>query len=182
MRLYLYALFFLAGTTIAFSQQTRIEFTYPLNPVHDSRPNSDSIPEFYSIGAHMDSILVFRFKYQADLLAGMDSLVKHYKIRNAVILSGIGSVMSYHFHMVSNRTFPSKNIFVKDMSAAADIISINGYVIDGRIHAHITFADTDKAFGGHLEPGTRIFTYAAVTLCVLHDGVDFRRIDDKTYR
>ena len=182
MRTFIYTLVIFLATTITLAQQTRTEFTYPPNPAQDSRLNSDLVPDFYAIGAHIDSILVFRFKYQADLLAGIDSLVKHYKIQNGVILSGVGSVISYNFHIVSNRTFPSKNIFVKDSIASADIVSMNGYVIDGRVHAHITFADADKAFGGHLELGTKIFTYAAVTIGVFKDGIDLKRVDDKTYR
>ena len=84
--------------------------------------------------------------------------------------------------MVSNRTFPSKNIFIKDPVASADITGLNGYVIDGRVHAHLTLADRDKAFGGHLEPETTVFTFAIVTLGVLGDGVDLSRVDDKTHR
>jgi predicted DNA-binding protein with PD1-like motif len=59
---------------------------------------------------------------------------------------------------------------------------MNGYVVDGRVHAHITLANPDKAFGGHLEAGTEVFTFAVVTLGVLADGVDLKRVDDKTYR
>ena len=136
----------------------------------------------YAMSTQFDSIFVLRFKYQADLSTDLDSLVKRYKIRNAVILSGIGSVRNYHYHVVSNRTFPSKNIFVKDTTAPADIVSMNGYIIDGRIHAHITFSDADKAFGGHLERGTTVFTFAIVTIGVLKEGIDLRKIDDKTYR
>lgn len=55
-------------------------------------------------------------------------------------------------------------------------------MIDGRVHAYVTFSDADKAFGGHLEPGTSVFTFAVVTVGVLKNGVDFSRIDDKTYR
>ena len=103
-------------------------------------------------------------------------------IRNAVILSGIGSVKSYHIHAVSNRTFPSKNIYVKDPTGAADIVSMNGYVIDGRIHCHMTLADADHSFGGHLEPGTKVFTFAVVTVGVFKKGIDLSRVDDKTHR
>ena len=39
-----------------------------------------------------------------------------------------------------------------------------------------------KAFGGHLEPGTRVFTFAVVTLGVLPDGLDLAKLDDKDYR
>jgi predicted DNA-binding protein with PD1-like motif len=83
---------------------------------------------------------------------------------------------------VSNRTFPSRDTFIKNPAAPADIIGMNGYIIDGRIHAHMAMANPDKAFGGHLEPGTTVFTFAVVTLGVLNDATDLRRVDDKTYR
>ena len=54
--------------------------------------------------------------------------------------------------------------------------------IDGQLHPHITFSNEKQAFGGHLEPGTEVFTFAAVTLGVLGDDVNLKRLDDKTYR
>jgi len=83
---------------------------------------------------------------------------------------------------VSNRTFPSKNTIVKNPTAPADLIGMNGYIINGKIHAHMTLANPERAFGGHLEPGTTVFTFAIVTLGVMNDGADFSRLDDKTYR
>ncbi len=163
-------------------QQTRKEVTNATSPVEDTKLNSDTVPNVYAISCQFERIVVLRFKYQTDLLSGLDSLIKQQKIRNAVILSGIGSVRGYHFHMVSNRTFPSKNIFVKDPSAPADIANMNGYVINGRVHAHITFSNEDKAFGGHLEAGTEVFTFAIVTIGVLNDSVDLSHVDDKNYR
>jgi len=112
----------------------------------------------------------------------MEKMVREQNIRNAVILAGAGSLTGYHFHLVSNRTFPSKNMLIKNPSAPADLVSMNGYIIDGRIHAHMTLTNEDKAFGGHLEPGTTVFTFAIITLGVFKDGIDLRRIDDKTYR
>jgi len=172
----------LAISGIVVAQQTRTEVTKATTPADDSKPNSDTVPQVYALGGQFERILVLRFKYEADLLAGLESMVKQHKIRNAVILSGIGSVKGYHVHVVSNRTFPSKNVFIKDPTAPADLTGINGYVIDGRVHAHVTLADPDKAFGGHLEPGTTVFTFAIVTLGVFGDGVDMSRVDDKAYR
>ena len=123
-----------------------------------------------------------RFKHQTDLLAGLDSMVQRHQIRNAVILTGIGSVRNYHFHVVSNRNFPSQNTYVQDPIAPADIINMSGYIINGRVHAHLTLADTDQAFGGHLESGTTVFTFAIITFGILDDAVDLNHIDDKTYR
>jgi predicted DNA-binding protein with PD1-like motif len=136
----------------------------------------------YSISTGFDRILVFRFKFDTDLQAGLEKMVKAEKIRHAVILAGAGSVRGYQVHQVSNRDLPSKNMFVKDPTKPADLIGMNGYVIDGRIHAHITLATPDKAFGGHLEPGTKVFTLAIVTVGVLKDDTDFSHLDDKTYR
>jgi predicted DNA-binding protein with PD1-like motif len=99
-----------------------------------------------------------------------------------VILAGAGSVRGYQVHQVSNREFPSKNLFVKDPTAPADMISMNGYIMDGKIHAHVTLADPERAFGGHLEPGTTVFTFAIVTIGVLKDGADLSHLDDKAYR
>jgi predicted DNA-binding protein with PD1-like motif len=109
-------------------------------------------------------------------------MIKEQNIRNAVILSGVGSLRNYHIHSVSNRTFPSKNMYTRDPTAPADIVGINGYVIGGKLHAHMTLANHDHAFGGHIEPGNAVFTFAIVTLGVLPDSLDLSRLDDKTYR
>lgn len=173
----------LTGLTAAsWAQVTRTEVAKPTTPHDDSKANSDSVPEAYAVSGNFERVVVLRFKYQTDLLAGLEKMVKEQKIKNAVILSGVGSLRNYHIHSVSNRTFPSKNLFVKDPTAPADIISINGYVIDGRLHPHMTLTTGEKAFGGHIEPGNSVFTFAIVTLGVFGDGVDLSRIDDKTYR
>lgn len=167
---------------VMYAQPTQTVVTKATTPTDDSKANSDRVPDVYAISGQFERILVLRFKYQADLLAGIESMVKQQKIRNGVILAGAGSVRNYQIHSVSNRTFPSKNTYTKDPIAPADIVSMNGYIINGTIHAHMTMTTADKAFGGHLEPGTNVFTFAIVTVGVFGDGVDLSRIDDKTYR
>lgn len=173
-------LMLVAVAGLAHSQESRTEVTKPT--ANDSKPNSDAVPEAYAISGKFERVVVVRLKYQADLLAGLESLVKKEKIRNGVILSAVGSVRGYQYHTVSNRTLPSKDVFVKNPTASADLVSMNGYVIDGRIHAHMMLANPDRAFGGHLEPGTEVFTFAAVTIGVLSDKTDLSRVDDKTWR
>lgn len=176
------ALLVLAGATLLPAQKTITEIVKPTTPEDDAKPNSDSVPDVVAISTKFQRIVVLRFKYNADLLAGLEKMVKEQKIKNAVFLSAVGSVRNYHIHSVSNRTFPSKNVFIKDPTAPADIISINGYVMNGRIHAHMTLTTGEQAFGGHIEPGNNVFTFAIVTLGVLEDGADLSRVDDKTYR
>jgi predicted DNA-binding protein with PD1-like motif len=165
------------------AQETRREITNAAPTAsQDAKPNSPQVPDVYAVSSQFERVLVLRFKYETDLLAGLEKMVKEHKIRNGVILSAIGSVRNYQIHQVSNRTFPSRNTFVKDPSGPADIAGMNGYIMGGKLHPHITLANPDKAFGGHLEPGTIVFTFAIVTIGVLPDSLDLSRLDDKTYR
>ena len=118
--------------------------------------------------------IVVRMKHGTDLLAGLQEAVAREKIANAVILSAIGSVTSYHVHMVDNRTFPPKDAYLKG-DRAYDIGSTQGYVINGRVHCHIVLGDKSRTLAGHLEPGNRVFTFAAVTLAIVAgnlEGID----------
>lgn len=172
-----------AASSLLAGQETRREIVNAAsNPADDKKELSAIVPDVYAINSQFQRVTILRFKYKTDLLAGLEKMVKEEKIKNAVILSGAGSVTGYQVHQVSNRDFPSKNTFVKNPTAPADLIGMNGYVIDSKLHAHMTLANPEKAFGGHLEPGTTVFTFAIVTLGVLGDETDLRQVDDKSYR
>ena len=64
----------------------------------------------------------------------------------------------------------------------ADLLSMSGYIMEGRVHTHVTMATEEKAFGGHLEPGTTVFTFAIVTIGVLPDDLDMKQFDSANYR
>ncbi len=173
----------LAFSLMLAAQETRRETVHPsASAAQDSKPNSDQVPDAYAIRADVRRIIVLRFKYDTDLLAGLKKMVEQEKINNAVILSGVGSVKGYQVHQVINGEFPIKEAFVKNPNGPADIIGMSGFVIKRRVHPHITLSTPEKAFGGHLEPETKVFTFAIVTLGILDDEVDLSKIDDWTYR
>jgi hypothetical protein len=166
----------------ALAQQTSRDIVNPSkNPADDVKPNSPAVPDVYAITGHFDHVVVLRFKFKANLLAGLEKMVAEQHIKNGVILSAVGSVRGYEVHSVSNRDFPSHDTFTKDPTQPADIVSMNGYVIDSHLHPHITLATPNKVIAGHLEPGTEVFTFAIVTIGVMNDA-DLARADDKTYR
>jgi predicted DNA-binding protein with PD1-like motif len=165
------------------AQETRREVsTGTGNPAIDSKPNSPDVPDVFAVSGHLERIVVLRFKFGADLLAGLQKMVAQEHIKNAVILSGIGTLRGYQLHVVSNRDLPAKITYIKNPTAPADIIGMSGMVMDGHIHPHITLVNADKAFGGHLEPDTTVFSFAIVTLGVLDDKTDMSRFDDASYR
>ena len=154
------------------------------NPTpEDLRPNDPKVPEAYALTGKFDRIVVMRLKYKSDLLHGMEKLVAQEHIRNGVILSGIGSLRGYSVHNVASRDYPAADVFTKDPNMAADLIGMNGLIVNGAIHAHIMMGIGDKAlaYAGHLEPGSEVLTYAIVTVGVM-DHTDLGRVDDATYR
>ena len=110
-----------------------------------------------------------------DVLAALSSAVEALGLRNAAILSGVGSVASYHAHVVETVNLPPGNVYFKG-AGPFDVLNVNGLVLDGRVHAHITLSDQRIAFGGHLEPGCTVLTFCAVMLAETTD-CDFTDVD-----
>jgi len=164
---------------LSFAQQTRVETG---GSGTSAKPNSDKVPDAYAVTTQFEKVQIWRFKYDTDLLAGMEKMVKENHIVNAVILSCAGSVRGYQVHQVSNRDLPAKIMTEKDPTQPADVISMNGYITGGKIHAHMTMATPEKAFGGHLHADTKVFTFAIVTIGVLPDNLDLSKLDQTDYR
>jgi predicted DNA-binding protein with PD1-like motif len=154
--------------------------TTPAAP-SDSKPNDPSVPDVYATTGQFERVVVMRMKFGSDLLGGIQKIVAQEHIQNGVILSGIGSVRGFKTHQVYNRDLPTKNIFTTEHDTPADLDSVSGYVINGKVHAHMVLGTGNRTIAGHLEPGTEVFTYAIVTVGVL-TGVDLSRVEDKGYR
>jgi predicted DNA-binding protein with PD1-like motif len=120
------------------------------------------------------NLIIMRFNPGDDLLASIKEGVEKNNIANAVILSGVGSVISHSYHVVSSSVNPPKNEFITG-ERPADIVNINGFVINGRVHAHIIFSDTNIAYGGHLESGVTVLTFAILTMAEM--DADFEHYD-----
>ncbi|MCJ7501728.1 MAG: DNA-binding protein [Acidobacteriia bacterium] len=150
-------------------------------PAGSTSENETAASAVHTVSSRFSRVVVVRLRNDADLLEGLKTAVAREKIKNAVILSGAGSLTSYHVHVVSNTVFPPTNAFFKG-TGPYDLLTTTGYIIDGRVHAHISFSDTQKTLGGHLEPGTRVFTFAILTLGVLEEPASLDRFDDYTWR
>ena len=116
----------------AAGQETRREITNAAaNPADDKKGLSDKVPDVSATSSQFDRVVLLRFKFDTDLLAGLQKMVKQEKISNGIILSGMGSVRGYQVHQVSNRSFPSKNMFVKNPTEPADIVGMSGFISNG---------------------------------------------------
>lgn len=113
-------------------------------------------------------IIAVRMNPGDDILASLEEAAARERIKSGVILSGVGSVNAYHYHVVGTRDLPPENYFEKG-EAALDIVNINGMILDGRVHAHITLSNTEHALGGHMEPGCRVLTFAVAVIAIVEN-------------
>jgi predicted DNA-binding protein with PD1-like motif len=114
-------------------------------------------------------LILVRLNPGDDVLHSIAAAAGENGVRHALILSGIGSLSSYHFHVVETTELPPGNLFVRG-EGPFDILSVTGFVLDGRVHAHITFSNTERAVGGHLEEGCRILTFGVVVMADVPDA------------
>ena len=104
-----------------------------------------------------------------DVLDSIRAAVSEQGIRNAVFVSGVGSLASYHVHVVKTTNLPPGNVFFRE-DGPYDILTVTGLVLDGEVHAHITFSNPDRALGGHMEQGCRVLTFAVVAMMITDDA------------
>ncbi len=139
--------------------------------------SQEKVPDVHVVASKFERIEIIRLRSGTDLLEGLNEAVKKRDIRNAAILAGIGSVTDYHFHVVSDKNLPPAEDFAK-ASVPKDVISVQGYILNKRVHAHITLSDKNSVIGGHLERGTKALTFLIVTIAVFPDDVDIEHLDN----
>ena len=139
--------------------------------------SQERMSDVHVVTSKFERIEIIRMRSGTDLLAGLNEAVKTRGIKNAAILAGIGSVTDYHFHVVSDKNLPPAEEFAK-ASVPKDLISVQGYVVNQRVHAHIALSDENSVIGGHLEPGTKALTFFIVTIGVLPDDLDIEYLDN----
>jgi len=97
-------------------------------------------------------IHILRIDPGEDVLESVKRFLKEAGIRQAVVLGGYGTLTAYHLHWVTHNRIPTDNLFRRG-EGGMELLSMNGLVVEGEPHIHMTLSMPDGAFGGHLEPG-----------------------------
>ncbi|MFC2113497.1 PPC domain-containing DNA-binding protein [Bacteroidota bacterium] len=137
----------------------------------------EKINDIHTVTTEFERIEIIRMRPGTDMLEGLNTAIKENNIKNAVILAGIGSVTDYHFHVVSDKNLPPAEEFPK-ASVPMDLTSVQGYILNGRVHAHITLSDENSMIGGHLEPGTKALTFFIITIGIISDSLEIENFDN----
>jgi len=106
---------------------------------------------------------IVRLDPDEDVSKALNEAVQELDIKNGMILNGVGSLNRYRVHVVGTPTLPTEDVFF-DGEGPFDMLSLGGLIIDGKVHAHMTLANPDKAIGGHVEDGCRVLTFVLVMI------------------
>ncbi len=108
-------------------------------------------------------VVVVRMNPGDDVLQSLQAAVRDQKMATGLVLNGVGSLDRYRLHVVGVPSLPTEDVFF-EAEGPYDVLSFSGMILDGRVHAHITVSNTEKAIGGHLEEGCRVLTFCIVVL------------------
>ena len=111
-------------------------------------------------------IVVLRFERGENLRESIRDKLKELGIRNAVLISAIGTFDKVKYHRITS-TGVSGNSEILTVEAPMEFSSVDGLVIDGEPHFHLTFQDMDRAYSVHLEEESSVCFLAEVVLAEL---------------
>lgn len=91
-----------------------------------------------------------------DLLTSIETLIKDYRIENAVVVSGIATFDRSTLHMIAGTGYPVEVYIDKKTDVPLEVASVDGFICDGEPHIHCVIADKNQAYAGHVLKGCRI--------------------------
>jgi len=129
----------------------------------------------YFVSESVPRVLLVTFERDDLLLEGLTEVVRKEGIDTAAITGGIGSLQRLNIHTFSRFGFPPEEKRLA-FTGAIEIGSIQGSVVGGEVHAHVSFFHWDSmaTWTGHLDPGSVVAYLAEISLLVL-EGVQTER-------
>ena len=108
------------------------------------------------------------------LLEGIQDAIREAGIRDAVVLSCIGTLSSLTWHRVTTLETKPREEY-PTVNGPLELCALQGSVAGGAPHFHIVCSDQAGVYAGHLEPGCEVLYLAEVVLLELA-GKPLRRV------
>ena len=107
------------------------------------------------------NIHILRIDPGEDVLSSVQQFLEKSALKQAVVMGGYGTLAAHHLHWVKHNRIPAENVFGKG-EGGIEILSMNGLVVDGMPHIHVTLSTPEGAYGGHLEPGCTAYVLCEI--------------------
>mgnify|MGYP000959970525 FL=1 len=125
------------------------------------------------IGEGIGRIVVLNLQRGEKLLESIRKQLKEEGIKNAIVLSAIGSLQKAVFHRVTGMEETPVDEFIT-LEEPMELASLQGVVIDGEPHFHMVISDLEQTYTGHLEEETTVLYLVEITLAEIK-GINLER-------
>ena len=101
--------------------------------------------EFTSL--NVQKIHILRIDPGEDVLLMVRKFLAESGLRQAVVMSGYGTLAAYSLHWVEHNHIPTHNLFRKG-EGGIEILAMNGLVVDGKPHIHVALSNPPGGLAG----------------------------------
>lgn len=122
-------------------------------------------------------IIIIHLKKGENILESIQAEARRLNVRNAVLLSAIGSLRKANLHFITNTDDLAVNQFIT-IERPIELSSAQGLIIDGEPHFHLTISEPDGLYAGHMEPGCEVQYLAELALLEIK-GIPLTRKTDE---
>lgn len=133
----------------------------------------------YFVSKKIGRTFILRLDQGDFLLESIEALIAAEGISNGTVISGIGTVDESVLHMVTTTGYPPVEFFDRRKDQALEVVSVQGFIADGKPHLHTTISTKDAALGGHLEHGCRTLYLCELVIVEYLDLELHRQPDEK---
>lgn len=125
------------------------------------------------LGKGLGRVIIINLERGEKLLESIRQQLQEVGIKNAVVVSAVGSLQKAVFHRVTGMQESPVDEYIT-VEKPIELASLQGAVINGEPHFHMVISDLEQAYTGHLEEETTVLYLAEITLVEI-TGVNLER-------
>ena len=120
------------------------------------------------VGKEFGRIIVINLQKGELFLESIQQEVDKLGIKNAILLSCIGSLRKCVYHIITNTDDISVDEYIT-LEAPLEVSAMQGLILDGIPHFHLVISDPGKAYTGHIENGSVVQYLMEIALLEIAD-------------
>jgi len=103
-----------------------------------------------------------------DILKSITEEVRRQGIKSGIVVSGIGALRKATYHYIGTTEDLPTNMF-RTIDKPLEMSSLQGLILEGVPHLHITFSEESQTYAGHLEEGCEVQYLAEIAILEVKD-------------
>ncbi len=129
------------------------------------------------IANELKRTVIIRLRKGELLLESITHEAEKLGLKNGIVVSGVGALRKLVYHIVRSTDDLPDNGFIT-INAPIELGSIQGLIIEGVPHLHVSCSSPDGQYIGHLENGSEVLYLAEICIIEIPDLNLERKTDE----